>query len=978
METTVYKTPERELRAEGGVGLYGRYAADERMKRALFYATLALEEAFDIYESTSKRVTTGLKRAVWKEEVDVSLLKRARYVVDLVALRRLAEEEERAFEDALRILRKRLNEYIVKYDLRSFLNVDEDIARRLADAKATEFSKFNNTNFGVKAYAALLAYRDYAVGRRSAYGTIARYWLKEGGAARLLYYAPNTAYNKAERTKVEGATTVEETIAEALRRLFLKPGAEYYRGFIKKFLERGHLILERGAEETPVYRVVGLKDVKLKGEREKVKTYVLMFGARWREVFKHELAVVDNAVKELKEHWPLEDPLPYMLGWLASDVSIDAVVGRRNKVLHMSSSHFWQVAETKVLFGWSDAVRLRMSLTLEGPKLQLLVHAPIGKLDEAVKSSRWLRSLGVEAGGWEDLKRWAIDNWRDVVDAAARWLGGGVRGELNALVKRLNDDKVAREAIAPALLLIQAEKLGIDKETVKYFAMVVSAAIGGDGYVSAAGRGKVVLIIGNRTVALLWRAVLVAYGIKAKVKDAEKTFHIVVSGDDAVKLARLYVLYGPPLLKGDKRTINHKLAEAIKLGIKTTVNIGWKVLRKTKSDRVAADLTISEGGAEVKYSVYLRKDAIELQFNSTDRGRTELAARLLKLIGVDAEVKRKGGRDVWYVEATTDKLAAGHEKLRGALVDIVKAARSNGWVDADTANRWLEKLEGGITLKKGWPKYNARLVEGTFEVRYQSTNPHNIEREVQRLRAMGLVEGVHFAVKMPKGGKAGYVSILKEGLAYAARLSIHGSEEQRRLAAEFVEYILQRAREEGDEVYEKAAEIVEEGRARSSLSLADVKGVEVEVEGKRHVIVVLGGGAEFDKGRGGRTLLRIKITAEVDGVRREYTMTFSRRGSDNAALGRAYARADAPGGREADAERLAALVRALTGREPRVRRRNDGTVETICNGEHLYGLMRYSELADAVMRWLAETKSFFSFSFSFNYNTLNFFLTFRF
>ena len=194
---------ERELRAEGGVGLYGRYAADERMKRTLFYATLALEEAFNIYESTSKRVTTELKRAVWKEEVDVSLLKRARYVVDLVALRRLAEEEERAFEDALRILRKRLNEYIVKYDLRSFLNVDEDIARRLADAKATEFSKFNNTNFGVKAYAALLVYRDYAVGRRSAYGTIARYWLKEGGAARLLYYAPNTAYNKAERTKVE-------------------------------------------------------------------------------------------------------------------------------------------------------------------------------------------------------------------------------------------------------------------------------------------------------------------------------------------------------------------------------------------------------------------------------------------------------------------------------------------------------------------------------------------------------------------------------------------------------------------------------------------------------------------------------------------------------------------------------------------------------------------------------------------------------
>jgi hypothetical protein len=36
---------ERELVRGGGAGLYGRYAADERMRRALFYAALALEEA---------------------------------------------------------------------------------------------------------------------------------------------------------------------------------------------------------------------------------------------------------------------------------------------------------------------------------------------------------------------------------------------------------------------------------------------------------------------------------------------------------------------------------------------------------------------------------------------------------------------------------------------------------------------------------------------------------------------------------------------------------------------------------------------------------------------------------------------------------------------------------------------------------------------------------------------------------------------
>jgi hypothetical protein len=70
----------------------------------------------------------------------------------------------------------------------------------------------------------------------------------------------------------------------------------------------------------------------------------------------------------------------------------------------------------------------------------------------------------------------------------------------------------------------------------------------------------------------------------------------------------------------------------------------------------------------------------------------------------------------------------------------------------------------------------------------------------------------------------------------------------------------------------------------------------VEVEGRRHVVKVIGGGAELDEGRSGKKLLRIRITAEVDGVRREYEITFGRYGR-NAAVGFAAARADAPGGR---------------------------------------------------------------------------------
>jgi hypothetical protein len=193
------------------------------------------------------------------------------------------------------------------------------------------------------------------------------------------------------------------------------------------------------------------------------------------------------------------------------------------------------------------------------------------------------------------------------------------------------------------------------------------------------------------------------------------------------------------------------------------------------------------------------------------------------------------------------------------------------------------------------------------------------------------------------------VRILKEGSAYAARLSVRGSKEQRELAAEFVEYILRRAGEEGEDVRKKALEIVDRGREVGSLSLADVRGAKVDVGGKKYVVTVLGGGAQPERSGSGRTLLRIKITAEIDGVRGEYIMTFSRRGARNEAVGYAYIR------EEADAERFSALVEALTGKRPRVYRRSDGKIVVECGREHLEGFARYAELAEAIAKWLAET-----------------------
>jgi hypothetical protein len=105
-----------------------------------------------------------------------------------------------------------------------------------------------------------------------------------------------------------------------------------------------------------------------------------------------------------------------------------------------------------------------------------------------------------------------------------------------------------------------------------------------------------------------------------------------------------------------------------------------------------------------------------------------------------------------------------------------------------------------------------------------------------------------------------------------------------------VEYILQRAREEGEDVYEKAKKIIEEGKARGSLRLKGFE-KEVEVDGKKYKVKVIDGEAVKEK-QNGKTLLRIRITAEVDGVRSDYTITYGRYGS-NEARGSAYASAGA-------------------------------------------------------------------------------------
>ncbi|MFZ8839029.1 MAG: PaRep2b protein, partial [Pyrobaculum sp.] len=559
----------------------------------------------------------------------------------------------------------------------------------------------------------------------------------------------------------------------------------------------------------------------------------------------------------------------------------------------------------------------------------------------------------------------SIDNLTEELAGVSREEVWGVvefvLGDMYCLARDCARDAVVRKFVAPALELIMLDKAlynEFDREEVLLnFGEMHATAVAGDGTV---GPKRVELAVGGELgggAALLRLATLYLLnqllpdGLKLGVRvymGGGRYYNITATRENVARLKRLLAVSA---LSAGGEYLSPKFKRFVEAA---KVEVWPGGIRLTESGCVAADLTFSEGGTAVKYNVYLR-NAVELRFQSSERGRVELAALLLRLAGVSAEVKKVGDEGEWRVVATTDILAAGRKELRDAIARLVETARDNGWVNAEKAEHWLKKLEEGRVLKEGWPKYKVGLAEGALVVIFGSSNPDSIEREAQRLREVGLVGSRHFTVKMPDEGRYGYVSILKEGLAYAAWLSVHGSDKQRRLVAEFVEYILQRAKEKGEEVYEKAREIIEEGRARGSLRLEGFEGV-VEVNGRKHVVKVIGWGAELEESWSGKKLLRIRITAEVDGVEGDYTITFSRRRADNAAVGRAYASADAPGGREADAERFSALVKALTDEEPRVYRMEGGRVMIECGREHLDGFKRYAELADAIEKWLEETR----------------------
>jgi hypothetical protein len=344
---------------------------------------------------------------------------------------------------------------------------------------------------------------------------------------------------------------------------------------------------------------------------------------------------------------------------------------------------------------------------------------------------------------------------------------------------------------------------------------------------------------------------------------------------------------------------------------------------KPIADGASASLTI--GGINMR--LYMR-GTLTLVRQTRGRRSAEAAAKALRALGVPAEARRGAG-GVWHVVATTNRLAEAAPELREAVARAVKMAVEAGYVPERRARRWLEKLEGG----RAAGRYSVTPTKkGALMIRYMTTNAEGLEREAQRLREMGLVEGFHFVLKPPEGGRPGYVYVRREGLRRTAAMAARGNP----TAAELLEQILQK-------VGERVRKIVEEGRAVGSLKLTEVR-AEVEAGGKRHSVEVLSWDTEWNERR-----LQISILAEVDGVEEWHSATFYRRG--RRVEGAAYAKASAPGGAEAYAERFAALMKALTGREPKAHTVR-GKPAFFLSRAYLDALARYAELAEIVEGWL--------------------------
>jgi hypothetical protein len=688
----------------------------------------------------------------------------------------------------------------------------------------------------------------------------------------------------------------------------------------------------------------------------------------------------------------------HALEWLATDVSFTG------KWIEGITVHLWQAAWYIALFGEPESIGGRTNVTKKGnkPNVQMWWRREVLDRIIAAEGEELKSLLGRTVKSWRELVdaidwRWVLERVEQLVDELKPWIGPKKMddAEREELVRRMLGELALIAHFAEA-------RRGMDdgrwrEERAKGLAKAVEVLSGGRIAGEYADRLAKLIIryAESRAEAVKKRIENLAGEVGVSREEVWGIVNRISSGDDP------YVYCLAKDCAGD-RIVRKFVAPALELIVlEKALDMMSKSKDEELKERIRKETLLWFGemyATAIAGDGSVRRRSVELAIGGElGGGATLLRLATLHLINQLLPNELKFGMRV-YVKSGVYRIDAYGENAARFMRLLADSAPLAGGGHLSPKFKKLveetqvkvEKPEEGLTLTEDWQRFTVLKYDnkGKFVIRFSSTksgsiaqvkqklermglkeghhftvtwpkedrdgyapNPNSIQQETQRLGEMGLEEGRHFSAKTPKGGGTGYVYILREGLAYAAWLSAHGEGEQKELAKSFVAHILKRAEDAGDNVYNKVLKIVEEGKKWDSLSLTDIRGAEVEVknrklgaEGEKYVVTVTGGGAKIEG-----KLLRLTITAEVNGVRGEYTITYVRRGRNNVAVAYAYASV-------ADARRLAAVVKALTGEEPGVYQRSDGTMMIQCTRKHLEGFRRYKELAGAIEEWLEKTR----------------------
>jgi hypothetical protein len=293
---------------------------------------------------------------------------------------------------------------------------------------------------------------------------------------------------------------------------------------------------------------------------------------------------------------------------------------------------------------------------------------------------------------------------------------------------------------------------------------------------------------------------------------------------------------------------------------------------------------------------------------------------LLRAVGVRAEVKKEGGRDVWYIDVSTNALAADsvHEAVRKAVAEFLRQCREAGVLADDTYRRLAAKFERGVP-EWGDIKFSVWLTkDGSVVVEYQPRDPQSFRKAVELLRGLGMrdrCEGdwcmIHFTAREPEGSEKGIVYITADGLRYTGWLALHGEGEAREKARWLRDMLLKEAESKGEGVRDRLMQYFREGEMWGSVKPPIEE--EVDIDGKRVKVRVEEVEAWREKSEK-REHLVVKVRAKVvegnSEVAVEKEVRFFKK-SDGAIYGYANIHADAEGGRKADYLRTAAVLKAL-------------------------------------------------------------------